>query len=142
MATLPKTPDKILARRTAPQISWALLIGGVLFLVGGMLHPKQDPPGVSLKEHMRVMFEDPAWYPSHAVIFAGMALIAAALVGLVRGGSLSGVPNVHRAALVTAVTGSLAAAGMLLHLVSAVEVDRIAAGQRTPIIDVLVIVET
>jgi len=142
MSTLPTTEERVLARRTGPLAGWLLISGGAFFLAGGPMHPKQDPPGVSLKEHMRVMFEDPAWYPSHAVLLIGMALIAASLVALVRGRSLAGVPRAHVAAVIAAVAASLAAPGMLLHLVAASEADRIAAHQSTPIIDVLVIVET
>src|SRR5690349_9899956 len=31
-----------------------LAVGGALFFLGGMLHPHEDPPGVSLKEHLHV----------------------------------------------------------------------------------------
>jgi hypothetical protein len=106
------------------------------------MHPKEDPPGVSVKEHMRVMFEDPAWYPAHVVLFVGMVLIAASLVALVRGRSLAGVPRAHVAAVIAAVAASLAAPGMLLHLIAATDADRIAAHQSTPITDVQVIVES
>jgi hypothetical protein len=142
MSTMPTTEEKILARRTSPLVGWGLLIGGAFFLAGGPMHPKEDPPGVSVKEHMRIMFEDPAWYPSHAVLLVGMALIAASLVALARGRSLSGVPRAHAVAVIAAVAASLAAPGMLLHLVSASEADAIAAHQSTPITDVEVIVET
>jgi hypothetical protein len=142
MSTMPTTEEKILARRTSPLVGWGLLIGGAFFLAGGPMHPKEDPPGVSVKEHMRIMFEDPAWYPSHAVLLVGMALIAASLVALARGRSLSGVPRAHAVAVIAAVAASLAAPGMLLHLVSALEADAIATQHSTPITDVEVIVET
>jgi hypothetical protein len=40
------------------------------------MHPHEDPPDVTVKEHMRVMFEDPAWYPSHTVLLPDMAVLA------------------------------------------------------------------
>jgi hypothetical protein len=138
--TLSKTPS--IARRTSPLVGWGLVVGGAVFFAGGPLHPKEDPPGVSVKEHLRIMFEDPNWYLAHAILLVGTVLIAAALVGLVRGRSLTGVPRVHRAAVVAAVTSCVAAAGTVLHLVAAVDAQRIAEGRSTPITDVQVIVET
>lgn len=133
---------RILANRISPVVGWGLLAGGVVFLAGGPLHPKEDPPGVSVREHLRVMFEDSNWYAAHAVLFVGIAVLAAALVALARSGSLREVPRAHRAAVVAAVASTVAAPAMLLHLVSAVEADGIAAGESTPITDVQVIVET
>lgn len=141
MPTMLTIEAKILARRSSPLIGWGLLTGGAFFLAGGPMHPKQDPPGVSVKEHLRVMFEDPAWYPSHVVLLVGMALIAASLVALARGRSLAGVPHAHAVTVIAAVAASLAAPGMLLHLVAAAEADAIAAHQSTQITDVQVIVE-
>lgn len=130
------------ARHMSPRVAQALLLGGAFFLAGGPMHPKEDPPGVSLHEHLRIMYEDPLWYPSHAVLLVGMVLIAAALVALARGRSFAAVPRAHVATVVAAVASSLAAAVMLLHLVAAAEADAIAAGDRSPLSDVLVIVET
>src|SRR5262249_34800813 len=81
-------------RRSAQFVGWGLLVGGAFFFTGGSMHPKEDPPGVSLKEHLRVMYEDPVWYPSHTVLLIGMMLIAASLVVLARGRSLASVPRV------------------------------------------------
>src|SRR5687768_8607472 len=117
MATMLETHEAAAARRTRPLIGWGLLIGGAFFFAGGPMHPKQDPPGASLKEHMHAMYEDPAWYPAHGVLLVGMLVIAASLVGLARGGSLRDVPRLHLAAVVAAVTSVAASAGMLLHLV-------------------------
>jgi hypothetical protein len=60
----------------------------------------------------------------------------------VRTGSLRDVARAHTAAVVAAVATTAAAAGSLLHLVSASEADRIASGDSTPLTDVLVVVET
>lgn len=119
-----------------------LVLGGLLYFVGGSMHPSQDPEGVSLKEHLRVMYEDPAWYPAHSVFLVGMVLLAAALVLLVRGGALRGVGRAHTAAVVAAAATTFAAAGSLLHLVAGSEADRIASGASTPLTDVLLVVET
>jgi hypothetical protein len=144
--TAPVAPSRSrgadVARRTGPLAAWSLLLGGVVFFVGGPMHPDQDPPDVTLKEHLVLMFRDPAWYASHVVMLAGMALIAAGLVALVRGGSLSGVPRVHRAAVAAAVTACAATPAMLLHLLAAMDADRIEAHHATPFTDVALVVET
>ena len=142
MSIRPETKMKSLAHRSSPLVAWGLLIGGTFFLVGGPMHPKQDPPGVSVKEHLRVMFEDPGWYASHVVLLVGTALIAVSLVALARGRTLAHVPRAHAATVIAAVAASLAAPGMLLHLVSASEADAIAAHDSTPLTDLQVIVET
>jgi hypothetical protein len=142
MSTETVTTEQTLVRRSSPLVGWGLAAGGVLLLAGGQLHPKEDPPGVTVKEHMRVMFQDPAWYPAHALIVLGTAGIAVALVALVRGRRVAAIRPVHIAALIAAVASCLGTVGMLLHLVAAVDVDNIAAGQQTPVVDVQVIVET
>lgn len=139
--TVPREP-KILARHSSPLAGWGLLIGGVVFFAGGPMHPKQDPPGVSVKEHMRVMFEDPGWYSAHTVLLIGTAIIAAALVALARSRSFAAIPRAHSATVIAAVATSVAAAGTLLHLVAASEADAIGAGRSAPITDLQLIVET
>lgn len=128
--------------RTAVLVGWLMIAGGAFYFVGGSMHPKEDPPDATLKEHLHLMYEDPAWYPAHAVFFVGMVLLAVALVTLVRRGRLRSAPAAHAVALVAAITTTVAAAGSLLHLVSGTDADRIAAGRSTPITDVQIVVET
>ena len=135
-------PEERVRARNHPVVAWALLAGGAIFFVGGGLHPKEDPPGVSLKEHLRVMYNDGNWYPGHALLFVGMALIAAALVALVRSGALSGVRTTYVAGVVAAATASLGAVAAFLHLVMATEADRIADGLGTPLTNLNLVVET
>jgi hypothetical protein len=130
------------ARRTRPLVAAGLIVGGVIFFVGGPMHPKEDPPGVTVKEHMRLMFEDPSWYPAHTVLFVGIAVLAVSLVALVHGRSLVVFPRVQKVALVAAIATVVAAPATLLHLIAAVDADRIAAHHATPISDVQGIVET
>jgi hypothetical protein len=75
---------------------------------------------------MRVMFKDPIWYPSNLVVLVGMVLTAVALAALVRGRGLTGWPRVHTAAAVAAISAGVGAAAMVLHLLAAVDADRIA----------------
>lgn len=119
-----------------------LIAGGILFFVGGGMHPGEDPPGVSLKQHLLIMYEDPGWYASHALLLAGMALIAASLIALVRGRTLASRPRVQTVAKIAAITAALAVVSAFLHLVSATDADRIAAGASTPLTDASLGVET
>lgn len=128
--------------RSHPIVAWALLAGGAIFFVGGAMHPKEDPPGVSLKEHLRVMYTDGNWYRGHALLFVGMALMAAALITLVRSGALNRVRTTHIAGVAAAITTSLGAAAAFLHLIMATEADRIADGLSTPLTNLNVVVET
>ncbi len=130
------------ARRNRRLVGWGLLAGGVFFFVGGSMHPSDDPPGLSLKEHLELLFSDPAWYPSHALMLIGMTFIAASLVGVVRADLLAPVRRARSVGVMAAVAGVLAALGALLHLVVASEADRLAAGESTPLTNLHVVVET
>ncbi|MEP7178517.1 MAG: hypothetical protein ABI775_05475 [Pseudonocardiales bacterium] len=137
-----QTTEPEVRSRPTSLVGWGLLTGGVIFFVGGSMHPKEDPPGVSMKEHLHAMYVDPLWFPAHALLLLGTALIAAALVLLVRGGTLAGVPRVQTAGTVAAVAAVLGTLETLLHLVAAVDANRIADHTATPLSDVLGIVET
>lgn len=141
MSTVSQTTERVRAAHIPRLVGWLFIAGGVLYFVGGSMHPKQDPDGVTLKEHMRDMYEDPAWFSSHAIFLVGMVLLAAALVVLVRGGRLRSTGRAHTAAVVAAVATTAAAAGSLLHLVAGSEADRIASGDSTPLTDVLLVAE-
>lgn len=142
MSTVQQTGENVRARRTSPMVGWGLLTGGAFFFAGGSMHPSEDPPGLSVKEHLQLLYSDPAWYPSHALLLVGMVLMAASLVVLVRGGTLAAAPRAQMVGNVGAVAAVLATLGTLLHLVAATDADRIAAGQATPITDVEVVAET
>lgn len=142
MTTEQLAQHKVRPGRTSPLVGWGLLIGGVLFFVGGPMHPREDPPGVSRDEVLRLMYVDPAWYPAHALLLVGMLLIAACLVELVRGRTLAAAPRAQTVAAIAAFAASLATFGMVLHLAAAHDAARIAAHQSTPIADAQAIVET
>ena len=127
------TADANVPIRAASRLTgWLLPTGGLFFLAAGMLHPNED----------RVMYVDPAWYPAHTLMLVGIALIAAALVGLVRRRSLAANPRAHTTATVAAVAATIAVPAALLHLIAATDADRIAHHQSTPLSDVHLIVET
>jgi hypothetical protein len=142
MSTVQQANERVRARRTSPAVPWGLVAGGALFFAGGGMHPKQDPPDVTLKEHMRLMFEDHAWYPSHAVLLAGLVLMAIALVVLVRDRALAPSPRAQAVATVAAAATVLGALGMVVHLLAAVDADSIARGASTPVVDTNIVVET
>ena len=128
--------------RTPPVVAWTLLAGGAIFFVGGAMHPEEDPPGATLKEHLRVMYKDNNWYPGHTLILVGVVLIAAALVILARSGALRREPSVQVSAVIAAIASSLGAAAAFLHLIMATEADKIAAHQSTPLTNLNLVVET
>lgn len=134
--------DENVRTRISARVPWALIAGGVIFFVGGAMHPEEDPPDVTLKEHLRVMYEDGNWYPSHTLQFIGILLVAVALVALARSGALARIRRAQRAGVVAAVGAVGWAFGSFLHLIAATEADRIAADQTTPLTDALVAVET
>lgn len=129
-------------RRTNALVGWGLLVGGASFFVGGSMHPGEDPPGLGLKEHLLLLYEDPSWYPSHVLLLVGMVLIAASLVVLVQGNTLASAARAQSAAIIAAIAAVLGAAASLLHLVAATEADEIASGRSTPLTDVSLVVET
>ncbi len=128
--------------RPTSLVGWGLLAGGVIFFVGGSMHPKEDPPGVTVKEHLHSMYVDPLWYPAHALLLLGTVLIAAALVALVRARILAAVPRAQTVGTVAAVAAVLGTLETLLHLLAAVDADRIAHHDATRLTDILGVVET
>lgn len=134
--------DESVRARISATVPWALIAGGVFFFVGGGLHPGEELPDATLKERMRVMYEDGNWYPGHTLQLIGVALMAFALVALARSGALSRHRRAQRAGALAAVGAVGWTFGSFLHLVAATEADRIAADQTTPLTDTLIPFET
>ncbi len=141
MSTQKMTTKDVRSRPTG-LVGWGLLAGGVIFFVGGSMHPKEDPQGVTVKEHLHAMYVDPHWYPAHALLLLGTILITAALIILARSRVLAAVPRAQTAATVAAVAAVLGTLETLLHLVAATDADRIVRHQATPFSDILGVVET
>ena len=111
--------------------SWYLSVGGVLFFAGVALHPHEHVEGGTLEEQFHAMFSDSRWYPAHVLLLVGMALMAAALVGLARRVP-TGLPRrTTRFAAFAAVVGT---AAMVLHLFAKLDDANIVAGQTTPLL--------
>lgn len=141
MTTLPQHGERGQPLLSA-RVPWTLIAGGVIFFVGGAMHPEEDPPDVTVKEHLRVMYEDGNWYASHTLLLIGVVLVAVALVALARSGALARVRQTQRAGVLAAVGAVGWAFGSFLHLIAATEADRMAAGQSSPLTDALIPVET
>ena len=108
--------------------SWHLSVGGVLFFAGVALHPHEHVEDGTLEEQFHAMFSDSRWYPAHVLLLAGMALMAAALVGLARN-MPTGLPRrTTRFAAFAAVAGT---AAMVLHLFAKLDDANIVAGHTT-----------
>lgn len=120
-------------------IGWYLAAGGILFLTGVALHPHQHVEGGTLEEQFHAMFSDSRWYPAHLLLLGGMALLAAAVVGLARR-EPTGLPRrTTRFAAFSAVVGTVA---MVLHLFAKLDDAHIVAGEKTPLLFTHAAVET
>lgn len=112
-------------------ISWYLVSGGSLFFAGVALHPHEHVEGGTLEEQFHAMFTDARWYPAHVLLLAGMALLAAALVGLARSVPDGLSRRTTRFAAFAAVVGT---AAMVLHLLAKLDDPNIVAGESTPLL--------
>jgi FtsH-binding integral membrane protein len=111
--------------------SWYLTAGGTLFFAGVALHPHEHVEGGTLEEQFHAMFSDAWWYPAHALLLTGLALMAAALVGLARNVP-PGLPRrTTRFAAFSTVVGT---AAMVLHLFAKLDDTNIATGANTPLL--------
>jgi hypothetical protein len=120
-------------------ISWYLTTGGILFVVGAVLHPHVHVEGGTLQEQFHAMFSDSRWYPAHLLLLAGLALMSAALVGMARNVP-TGLPRrTTRFAAFSAVAGT---AAMVLHLFAKLDDANIVAGNKTPLLFIHAGVET
>lgn len=142
MSTVEQNETNVRERRTNSLVAWGLLAGGASYFAGGSMHPGQDPPGLSVKEHLLLLYKDPSWYPSHALLMVGTVLIAASLVAIARGKTFAAAPRAHTVATIAATAAVLAAVASLVHLVAASEADSLAATESTPIVDVSLVFET
>lgn len=109
-----------------------LVLGGIAFFLGGGLHPKDSGSGDKLAQ-LHDMLVSSMWYPSHAVLLAAMALIAAGII-TIRRRHLE--PAMVRLVGVVAGISVLATFAMLVHLFAATEASAIADGDSTFVVEV------
>ncbi|MEO6512667.1 MAG: hypothetical protein ABIO16_16830 [Nocardioides sp.] len=138
MTTLQQSRVRV---RTSALAVWSLVGGGIAFFAGGAMHPKEDPPGITGKEHLHVMFQDPLWYPAHAVLLLGMLLMTVGLVRLVRDANYAGTP-VGTALRLAAVASALGTGDMVLHLLAKLQDGAVAAGDTALLVDAHLVIES
>jgi hypothetical protein len=112
-------------------ISWYFLVGGALFLAGVALHPHEHVEDGTLEEQFHAMFSNPWWYPAHVLLLAGLAMMAAGVVGLHRTRPDGLSRRVTGFAAFAAVLGTVA---MVLHLLAKLDDPNIVAGRGTPLL--------
>lgn len=100
-----------------------LALGGIFVVVGGPMHP-----GGTMAE----MLADPAWIPSHAWVLAGFVTLSLAFWGFWRGVAVS--PAMRRWAGLAFWATLLQTVELLFHHFSYLDLERLVAGQSTPIL--------
>ncbi len=106
---------------------WRLLlaVGGVMIVIGGPMHP-----GGTMAE----MLADPAWIPSHAWVLAGLVALSLAFLGFWR--NVASSPAMRRWAGLAFWGTLLQTVEMIFHHFSYLDLDRLLAGQATPILTI------
>lgn len=77
--------------------SWAAILGGVIALVGNILHPRLDSFDDPIAEEFRVIAETDSWVGIHVGILVGFLLITFGLYALARsmkGGPAEGIARI------------------------------------------------
>ena len=98
------------------------ILGGLISLGGGSQHPNGT---------MVEMLADPAWLPSHAVVFVGLVARTAGLVMLRRTAACS--RTLDRLLLLAIIASALEVVEMALHTMAYVDLEALRAGESTPI---------
>jgi hypothetical protein len=111
--------------------SWYFATGGILFAAGVALHPHEHVEGGTLQQQFHAMFSNSNWYPAHVLLLLGLALMAAAVVGLARTAPTGLSRRTTRFAAFAYV---VAAAAMVLHLFAKLDDGNIVAGEKTPLL--------
>ncbi len=111
---------------------WALAAGGLLFLIGGALHPDEDS-SLPEAEATAESLGSATWIPSHALLLAGTIGFLIGLFALAR----SRTPlskAARRAAWIAAVGAVLFAVEGVFHLAAFADEQAALAGTDTPLL--------
>lgn len=108
-----------------------LLVGGVLGLVGSVLHPQGDPT-LSGDAALASEVGDPLWIPSHVLVLVFVALLVPGLLGLARSGVLSGAART--AALVAFGAAIVWVVESVPHLLASADHHALLTGQPAPLV--------
>lgn len=112
---------------------FALIVGAVALLIGGLLHPEEDP-ALSGHAATAAWIGDPLWVPSHSLILLSSVLFALGLFGLLR--ARPDLPATTRRAGWVAVAGAvLSVVENVPHLAASFESEAAAAGHATPFLN-------
>ena len=116
------TEPKLMPAKTS--ITWRplFILGGLIYIGEGSRHPD----GLMVD-----MLADPAWFPSHAVMFAALVVQTAGWVMLRRTGACS--RKFDRLLLLAIVTSALKVVEMAIHAMAYVDAEALRAGESTPI---------
>jgi len=109
---------------------WALGVGGLLFLVGGLMHPaggSTRPEPLATAEFIGA----PAWIPSHTLLLVGTVGLLIGLFALARSRAPLST-GARRAAWVAAIGGVLLVVEGAFHLAAFADEDAVLAGAATP----------
>src|SRR5687767_12123916 len=94
-----------------------LALGGLLFTIGGSMHPEGS--GTTVNEHLVEMYADPLWVPSHALALIGVHLVAISLAVLARTGApIPGADRLRPFAIIAAIGAIIATIEFIPHLAS------------------------
>lgn len=111
---------------------WAFAAGGVLFLIGGALHPDEDS-SLPEAEATADFIGAPTWIPAHTLILIGSLGFAIGLFALARS-RMSLSTAAQRAAWVAAIGAALFFIESFFHLAAFADEDAALAGNATPLL--------
>jgi len=125
--------DTTASRQSATAVwPWAFIAGGVLFLIGGALHPGEDS-SLPEEEATAEFIGAGTWVPAHALIVAGTIGFMIGLFALARS-SMPSSPAARRAAWVAALAAVLLVVEGAFHLAAFVDEDAARSGAATPVL--------
>jgi len=127
------TPESRTAQtRTSGPWPWAFSLGGILFLIGGALHPNDDT-SLPEAEQTAESLGAAAWIPAHALLLVGSVGFLIGLVALAR--SPMSLPTAaRRATWVAAVGAALFVVEGVFHLGAFADRDAVLSGEATPLL--------
>ncbi len=108
-----------------------LVVGGLLYAVGGQLHPRGT--GATKRTYIASMLDQGSWAASHLLSLAGLLVIAVALGGAYRACAFGMRAQMWVAAAIVG-TG-FGAVELLPHAAAAGELDSLENGYATPLLD-------
>lgn len=111
-----------------------LALGGLLFTVGGSLHP--EATGTTVTEHLVEMYANPLWVPSHVLALAGVLAVAISLAVLARTGApIPASDRLRPFAIIAALGAIIATVEFIPHLASNSEAEALHEGHAAPLTD-------